>query len=557
MATTKTVLSDVDILNGIRDAYLEDFHSRIKHPLSYKIRDSELRIKGGRRISCSDLTKFMVLDKARKSSRSKDIIVKPIWNWDNEEPGNIVDLTPMLAYGLPLVLKITNWAMAEYVNDDNNGFTLHEESDKRVLSEADPKIINKYGQVISSMLINSSKLASEDVLGCAMKILIESMCGPDNLAKCLMRLVNTNDQLCGAFVYIETLVNPNSLNSKVLFEPYTYTHKSNPRIKLHITHTELACVSLTLLWVASLVQVFSADEVLTNLKYDRIFYSLQQSFSYALGNDALGMYIRRGIILDDTYRQNKQDLTRTQLDDWYLFNHVYDTQLDPGYTHTMRVYPALTVGSLVELVGVTKDHCDYVLEAEEKLEEKDARIARLENELANSRKQNDMSHLEKQAAVDKLVDLKDDSQKEIDRLRARLRQTQEELESIRANLASYYSDEAILDENDNAVAEVPISECVENIKDYSILVTGGFPTFKDKLVSYGLTNITQNSDATRVPVGSKYDFYCLYTRYCGHKQVFYLKSHFDTEQRFFYFNGTSPEAFIRAANDFITKYFEV
>lgn len=529
----------------------------LRKPLSYKIRDSKVVAKGGRKFPTIDLTRFVVRSyHGDNGVRATSGRIEPIWDTEYEiKSGDVVvNLLPLIAYGIPVTILLCERMAGHIVQNPSTYVSTRNSDTQKVESDIEPEALNECMFLVSNMLTNVVEVASKECLECAQQICKDLMLGADTSAASLLSIINNNDLLSTCFMFMTDILSSNDPDLGSLGRLYEY--KKGRSGVLAITNTERACISLTCIWVVHLFRVLRPTGI--PVEFDEIYEILQMQFFKSLGNDEVGIYIRTGVHIAMQKTIKGASVSRNEMDNCFLFNELYGCtgkRSVCGDVHVYSVDHFKVVKEYLKAVRKNTDAADLVkrnLEVRDKLySDAQAKISSLEKSAQEFDTTLEQLRSEKDADIKQLS-------YENDRLKNRIRQLEEELSVLKSNALAYYSDDTS-DGGEIAEAgstQVSIEECVDNINQYSIMVAGGEPTFMDKLSKYGVTSVNQFYDMTRMPVGTRYDFYCIYTKFIAHKSVFFLQSHFETGNCLFYFNGTNVEAFIRAANDFINKWFE-
>lgn len=528
--------------------------NELSRPLAYKIRNSLVCAKGIRKFPTKDITRFVVRTVGGNSLRPTGGLVEPVW--DSKEPikeGDVVlDLLPLIAYGVPSVVMLSSQLLSKIVRNNDMSITLRPNDVKRRHPKIDCHALDECSVLLDNMLINVLELASEESLQCAEQICMERMNGVDRSAASLLSMVNTSDLLVTSYMLLADVMSNDIPELGPFAELHDYKLRKGGR--LSVTNTERVCVSLTCIWLMHLLSVLYNGD----FKFeDEIFLEIfNREFFKALGNDEIGTYIRTGVVLQMKMSNGGVVKTRNQLDNDLLFEKLYGcklTTVNCGDMHIFNNRVFSIARAYYKQVGVNSEihskSLDKISEVENERDVMAANVREMKDQVEKFQADVESVRSEYEQRVKML-------QYSNDVLRNRVQELEEELSMFKSDLFMYYSDDKT--ESDESTApKMSMEERVDLINSFNVLVCGGEASFGEKISKCGVTSVSQYYDTTRMPVGNKYDFYCICSKHIAHKSVFFLQSHFDINGKLFYFNGTNAEMFIRAASDFISNWFDV
>lgn len=530
----------------VMDAMSKDLES----PLNYKIRGGNVCIKGGKKIPSKDLTRFVVSRSFDKDGFPTGNVL-PVW-YSEKHAGKIVNLLPFIVVGLSASLSLVPAVLCEQTGGIEVPFFKGREC---VKSEINLNALAELRPLYENLLTNVKDLYSTDNVNFMHLALLSVLEGYDVCAYGLLNVANNKFYLPMSWIFLLDILRSNSRKLGRINKVVQYTVGRSKR-HYTITNTERASLCAVSIWIMCVLKEFGVDEKLLT-DFDRFLAGYQLEFLQSIGDDNVGEWLfgEYPLYYDQTIKTvTNGEIPRLEKDNQVLFNDVYGTSvniasaMDMSCFHIGRieeVYDHYTKMQEVrdELLGIR----DAVKETEDNLRAATNTINKQQQEIEKLRSENE-SYKNSKGSIDS------QHQFEVEKYTDRIKQLEEELSVLKENALSYYSDEDC--EPENGVEERTIEQCVENINQYHILVVGGKANMLDELASYGVTSIEQFRDGARYPVSNSVDFFCVYAKFVAHKIIYYVRSHFNTDGRIVYYNGTNSEKMIRVLDDYINKWFE-
>lgn len=165
----------------------------------------------------------------------------------------------------------------------------------------------------------------------------------------------------------------------------------------------------------------------------------------------------------------------------------------------------------------------------------DSMSAELES-LKSAKKAADTLVAGKQATIDSLL-------KEVKELRAKVNNMYD--------LSGFDEDQVIDD-------DVSVEDMLKFVNQFRLIIVGGIDSMQRRMEDMGFNNFyivaSKYSNSSTVAFG---DFFCICTKFVGHKSVFEVQAqHGDQLDQFFYFNGTNTEMLLRVCYDFMKSWFD-
>lgn len=529
----------------------KEMGNQFKGNLSWKIRDNILCFKGNKKIPVENLTKFYVKGFVGGDVNNFDLV--PYWLAKSDMLGyRQVNLLTYIAQAVPEFITISHTVMGYDAESTCLDVTVESAGLGKVRYpdyDAMCELRNHYKR----MLVQVPELHSEGSTGFAADVVTSVIrYGWWATAEILLKAINDSEHVSSAWCTCGNVLirSAESLGNFCGNISYKLRGRGEDVV---ISNSERLCLLVGAYWIGSLYQWLGlipaaraeCDTLLNEYKY-KIFRSLGNDSlaDVFLGNEPKERYV--------TVSGHKVPIEAKS--NYCVFKEVYDVTYNTPYLDdvpNMTMYNVDSLDSRVRFIHefhmLYKSSCDLTKEKEcleSSLDISNRRIKSLEGELQNVKSllsEADTKYACKVKELQFIIDSKSDH----------IRRLQEELEVFKNDMSVFYTEDTSDYEN-----EVPrsIEECVSIINEYPILCIGGELQFMEKLRAYGVTSVTQQMGTTG-GIGD-YQFFCVFTRFVQHKAVNFVKSHYNTNDVLFYFNGTNVESFIRAADDFIRKFFE-
>ena len=539
-------------LDGQDKMVIDAIVESLRSPVSFKIRNGNVCIRGGAKIPTKDITRFKV---HRDPDTWKVGQVVPTWAKKElqYEEYNEVNLLPLIAIGLPICAAVSN--TIQFTDVSSVDITLYSDRAMSMEVATDYDLLNEMAPLYENMLINVTDLSLPETIDFAHECLISILNGPDICAEALMNVLNQENFISTIWIHMGAVLQSNSGKLGRLPTMISYEGKKGGKI-FHVTATERAAIACTCLWVMHMLDMAGQLENMeTSTTEIRQIY--EQQFLAALGDDAVGDFITKGKLSRSSQKVKlgtHDEITRKQRDNQILFNDIYKVRCSYKDVRDMSVYSWPRIKELIQRYEYRSKIQERLERSEELLDKADGKMKSNNDTIMKLTMERDLLRDENKKYSEQIEQLKRDYEYSLVTKTDRIKQLEEELAVLQSEAFSYYSDDVTI--GDESTSEVPIEECVSNINQYNILVIGGEIQLLDKLSSYGVTSIKQYQDSAQFPQNTDIDFFCIHTRFVAHKIVHFIQSHFDTNGRMFYYNGTNIEKFIRSANDFINNWFE-
>lgn len=526
--------------------------------MKWKIRDDKVVFRGNKTVPTWALTCFFMKGEPLGNPEEFDMIPAMITsNRDTNKLKSyrIVNLLPYIAVAIPIMPGI-----AASIFDYSTETVMYDMTYPRVENTApNYTAFSEMRKHTSRMITHVPEIHTDSSTKFAEAVMMTLLdAGWGAVDEILLNTINSSGLISSCWSICERVILNNSLDDKEylgnLVGNLCYKLSSEDE-KFIITNTDRVCIAVTMLWLTHLYRWLGIPDE-TQFFLDQMILDYREQVFGALGNDNLGRLIMGLPIVDNQveYRGNKID--RELCDNYKLFRAIYNSSYSTDYIDEVpdiRIYNDKLMACALRNTLLTENNNKNVKETNKVVEEQKAEMQNLRYELKTA--QDKIAAMEESSQSTQQVAEKEFASYkfQLDTKDAEIKRLREELDVLKSTVLSYYSDDT--DECGEEVAEtqVSIEECVETIKDYDILCVGGEVQMLEKMASYGLHNMRQQLNT--VDTVKHTDFICVFTRYTAHKVVRFVESHYDTKDTMFYFNGTNVEAFIRAAYDFIIKYF--
>lgn len=516
---------------------LKEMSREFANPISYKIRNEQVCIKGGKKINCRDITKF----KVNKDTR----MVKPVWACTAEEDGKVVDMLPLLSYGIPSALMLASELFMSAIPNPNLEINVYPDEVCRIGVVFAPDSLNDLLPLCDSMYPSCPELHTRESVMFAEQLLTSKLNGDEMHAASIMSIISQKPQLIGCWVVLTDIVEEDCVELGS-FSSHTYLSKNK-----FLSNTELTCVQITAIFCYHMFMQHS----MSSHKFgdlSEVDSVLQNAFFDHLGVDEFG-----SLVVGDLW-QDKEGPKGISINEYHASERWMDIYDAPSVPYDVwaitGVYNIEAIGLLIR----STQQADQYVRSVDKYRGRIREIVELQE--SNERVIKKLSN-DKDEVLLKMEDMERKHKEEIAKLvyerdvaRDRCARYEEEIQMYRDTTVSYYSDDD--GQEEEKLKEHTLEERIAFINDYSIMVAGGDANFMERLSKIGVTSVTQYTEKTRLPVSARFDFYCIASKYIGHKTVWFVQSNFNTQGCLFYFNGTNAEKFVIAASDFITSYFD-